>query len=191
MGSLFSKEATKNQKIVGTIFFVIMLAPVYSVFTRNFISEPGVAEFSTYASILLTGFSILTLTYLYAKKAWRPAAAWYEFSIFKKIVSLPLFLLFIFAIIWTNLAITAPQIYTSLFGVETVKIDVLIKAKRNKLACPYRLKQKSINAILFRDCISKSFYNRLPDTPMESQLLIKQSSLGYIVKDVISIQIPR
>lgn len=191
MGLLFDKGATKNQKIVGTILLATMVTPFYSVFTRDFVSEPGVAEFSTYAAIILTGCLTLILIYLHAIKAWRPSPAWYKFSTIKKVVTFPLFLLFIFAILWANLAITVPQVYTSFFGVETVKQEILTKDRRSKMACRYRLRQQSVNAILFQYCITESFYNRLPDTPMESELLIKESSLGYIVKDVISLQIPR
>jgi len=93
--------------------------------------------------------------------------------------------LFIFGLFWINFSISAPQLFTLLFGAETVKRDVVLKDRHySRKSCNYRLEPQSINAIFFHYCISEGSYNNLPDTKMESELLIKQSVLGYIVEDI-------
>ena len=185
MGLLWESGATKYQKIVAGILGAITIGPLFLMFTHNFIVEPRILEFSSYVSVVLTVCSVSIMAYLYAKELWKPASAWYKQSKFTRALVILFTPLFIFGMLWVNLVISAPQLYTVLFGSETVRWDVVVKNRYySKRSCSYRLEPKSINAFYFYYCISESLYNLLPETEIESELLIKQSALGYVVEDI-------
>ena len=185
MGLLWRKGATKYQKVVAIILSATIIGPFYLIFTHNFVAEPRVSELSSYASIVFTACLIFMLAYLYTKKLWRPAPVWHTYSKFKKVLLIPFVPLFLYGLFWVNLAISMPQVFTLLFGTDAVKRDVVVKDRHySRRSCDYRLEPQTINAIFFHYCISESFFNQLPETAIESELLIKQSPLGYIVEDI-------
>ena len=187
MGLFFKKSATLSQKIVASLFMAAVVGPFVLVFSHNFVAESSVSEFSLYASLLLTVLTIGILRYLYINEAWKPDPTWYNYSRFKKTSLMLFFPFFIFGLFWINLSISAPQLFTSVFGSNAVKLDTVVKHylySKKIWTCDYRLKPSSIDAIFFHYCISKDLYNQLPDTPIESELLIKKSALGYIVEDI-------
>jgi hypothetical protein len=91
----------------------------------------------------------------------------------------------IFGLFWVNIAISAPKLYTSAFGEIDIMHDVVKKKKTSsRRSCDYRLEPRSINTAFFHYCISESDYNRLPGDEIKSELLLKKSSFGYIVKHI-------
>lgn len=185
MELLWVKGSTKYQKILSATLCLLTPGPLFLMFTHNFVNEPKVSTLSFYISLVLTVFFMLMLVYFYAMKLWKPEPAWYQHSKFRKasvILFMPVLVFFLF---WINLSIAAPQLFTALFGDEMVIQDEVLKVKRYaRNSCDYRLVPQSINTKFFHYCISPSFYNQLPATKMKAELIIKQSGLGYIVKDI-------
>lgn len=185
MGVFFQKGSTLSQKVVGSVLMAMFVGPAFMIFTHNFVSSLWVSKFSFYLSLVFTGFSIVVLIYLYVKKLWRPAAAWYSFSKLKRLLVVPAMPFLLFGVIWINLAISLPQLYTLVFGDPAVKPDVVIKdSYHSKRSCDYRLEPQSINAIFFHYCISEGLYNYLPDEEVKAELLVRKSSLGFMVEDI-------
>ena len=185
MGLLFRKGSTLNQKIVAAVFMAAFVGPAFLIFTHNFVAESIVSEFSSYASLVLTVLSVGILAYLYINEAWKPAPVWYSYSRFTRALLIPFIPLLLFGLFWVNLAISAPHLFTLVFGSNAVKLDMVVKDRHySRRSCDYRLEPQSINTIFFHYCISESLYNQLPDKEMESELLIKQSFLGFIVEDI-------
>lgn len=185
MGLLLQKGLTSSQKIVGSLLIAIFIGPTFILFTHNFVSEPWVSEFSCYLSLVLTVFSIVVMLYLYVKNLWRPAAAWYNFSKLKKVLVVTAMPFLVFGVLWIDFAIFLPQVFTSVFGDAAVKTDVVIKDRyHSKRFCDYRLEPQSMNAIFFHYCISEGLYNYLPDEEVKAELLVRKSSLGFMVEDI-------
>jgi hypothetical protein len=189
MGLLWRDESTKHQKILAIVFSVIMVGPLFLMFTHNFVVEPKVSEFSSYISIFFTVFLMLMVAYWYVKKLWKPAPSWHKYSRIKKVLVVPFGPLFIFVLLWINLAISIPQLFTLLFGTDTVKRDLVVKNRRySSRSCNYRLEPQSIDTIGFYYCISEDTYSQLPDMKIKSELFIRRSIFGYAVQDIKLLQ---
>lgn len=177
--------ANRYQKIVASIFAATLIGPLFFIFTHNFVYKPVVSKLSIYVSLVLTISSISMLAYLYFKDKWKPANAWFGYSKIKRILVIPFAPLFIYSLFWMNIAISAPHLFTLMFGVDAVKQDVVVKDRHySRRSCKYRLEPKSISAMFFHYCISEGLYKQLPEGEIESELLIKQSLFGYFVRDV-------
>ncbi|MAM00036.1 MAG: hypothetical protein CL583_16470 [Alteromonadaceae bacterium] len=185
MGSIWREGSEKHQHIVTAILGAPGFSLIYHFFTRNFVAEPKVLIYSIYISAALTAAFVAFLTNLYFKKLWNPATAWVKYSKLKNALLAPLIPLAIFALFWVTLAISAPQVFTVLFGVEAVKQALVEKQEGySRRSCDHRLVLKSINTILFRYCISAEYYSELPDGEIVAELVIKQSVFGYTVEDI-------
>jgi len=186
---LWRNDSTKYQKIVAAIFSLTTIGPLFLMFTHNFVTNPNVSTFALHASITLTVIAMAFVGRLYTKGLWRPAPGWHESSRLKRILIIPFVPLFFGGMLWINLAISVPQLFTLIFGSEHVRQDVVTKDSHySRASCDYRLKPKSVSAPLFHYCIPESLYNQLPDTELEAELLTKESALGYMIEDIKPIQ---
>lgn len=184
-GLFYQAGATKIQKIVTNIFFILLVGPAFFVFTGNFVYTAEVSKLSNYFSLILTVSAVSVLVHLFFKKKWKPGENWYSQTKIEKTLQIPLILLLIHSLFWINLAISGPHLYTFIFGVSGVKQDTVIKDRNfNRRSCDYELKPKNIDIVFFQYCITRDLYNQLPEGDIKSELIVKQSSLGYIVKDI-------
>ncbi len=185
MQLFWGKGATKHQKIINATFIITSIGTGFVIFTHNFVASPNIARFSIYASLALTLVSMAIVRYWYTKGWWSPAPTWYKSSLLKKIILLLLTPLFVFALFWSNLGTSIPQLFTAILGTYNVEKDIVIKSRHySRRKCHYQLEPKSIDAIFFHYCISESLYNRLPTGEIEAELILKQSALGYTVEDI-------
>jgi hypothetical protein len=185
MGFLWRKGSTKYQKIVAGALSASLIGPLFMIFTHNFVAKTFVSSSAIYISLALTLLSFTLVWYLRSKKLWEPAPVWYSYSKLTRTLIIPFAPIFIFGLFWVNFAISAPHLYTVIFGTEGIRNDVIRKDKHHsRRSCDYRLEPKSIDAIFFHFCISEEFYNRLPDGDLYGELVVKESSLGYAVEDI-------
>lgn len=172
--------------MVATVLSFMFIGPLMLVFTHNFVTSPNISEFALSASVALTVIALASIGCLYAKGLWAPAPAWHELSRLKKTLSIPAIPLFLFGILWVNLAISLPQFFTLAFGVMHTRQDLASKElHHSRRSCDHRLKLKSVSAPLFHYCISESLYNQLPETEIYAELVIRESALGYSVEDIL------
>lgn len=185
MNIFWNKKSTFAQNVTVYVLLAALIGPLFLIFTHNFVAESYYSKLSSYISIGLTCLSLFGFRYLYINNLWKPSPVWYSYSKIKRVLLAPFFPIFIFFLLWINLGISAPQALTLLFGTEVIKRDVVVKVRTNsRRFCDYRLEPQSTNGFLFHYCISESLYNQLPDTKIESELIIKKSAFGYIVEDI-------
>jgi hypothetical protein len=183
----------KNQKILRIIFTSLAgpaVACLFCVSLFNISFFPS--SFISNAAIFIAmpaGFSALGILWMLERQGlWEPDYNYIPESVVKRaflFLFAPFFLSFVF---WLLLTFPIPLLYTYLFGNE-VEVDfVASKAKfnrRSSLRCQHQLEFEELSHSAFSFfCISPEKYKKLVSGKVPSKVVILQSNLGLIVKDV-------
>lgn len=184
--ALFSIEGvTKQQKVVVGITGLAGIGCFFSAVTHNFVASPIALDLALYASLTLTGVITIFVIYWHARGEWKLAPAWHGFSEGRKVIVLLFAPLLLWGMLWLNMTTSIPQLFTLTFGDENSRQDLVIKQKSSsRRSCHYRLKPKSVETAFFHYCIPENLYKQLPMAEMEAELIIQESSLGYVVENI-------
>jgi hypothetical protein len=182
---LWARGTPFPQKI-GILIMLLLCAGVilpYAVYP-GFVVHPGVAQLMIYISIILTVGLMVTIEYLHERELWRPKISFYETSASKHyLLVIPGIALFLWGILWINLAVAIPQAYTHMMGKHLTEQDLVVKELGSRRTfCPYKLQPRSIDSFGFQYCIAGDEFDRLPAGEMTATLHLRRSAVGYIVE---------
>ncbi len=185
MGLFWNKDASKSQKIVNLIFFVMSIGPIYVFFNHNYVTESHISKLAVYISLALTFLTIVIMVFLYARDIWKPTSYFYKVSKIKKFFIITLAPLLPLSLFWVNLGVVGPQLYTSYFGTKVVKSELVSKDRvYSRRKCDYQLKPKSVDVMFFWYCISENQFNSFPDGEVKAEMTLKKSLFGYTVEQI-------
>jgi hypothetical protein len=187
MGLLWKKGDSKYHKLISAYIGIPSLpAFIHIVFIRSFLPNETTLTVSMYLALVFTLLFVLIIYFFTKINRWKPTKAWYNFTLKKKIG------LFIFGVslqfssIWVTTGYAIPFVYTSL--IHTSSSEIIVSQKHTRSGnigdCGYTLSNNKMEKWLFQICISKNFYNQLPDVVNEVIIYKKTSSLGFIVSKV-------
>ena len=181
----FSNGATKCQKIVASLFSLMVMGLISPIFFHDFVPEITTSISALRISTFLTLGSFIFIFYLRKRGSWEPAPAWREYSTATKLIALAFSPFIIFLFFWVNLAISLPHLYTFAFGQEFSRQDIVIKERiHSRRSCDYRLKPRSTDFTFFHFCISKSSYDRLPNEAVDGTIIGRKSRFGYTIEKI-------
>lgn len=85
----------------------------------------------------------------------------------------------VYGFAWMNIAVSAPQLITILFGEERSYLGKAVKDHvGSRRSCDFRLVPNAEKFWLFHYCIPYSQYVSLPEKELDALLRVKSSPLG-------------
>jgi len=185
MAILWENGSTKYQKIIAAPIGIMSFGTLIPAMQHNFVSGQIISDYSVSTSIFLTAIFIALVAIWGAKGLWKPTPAWHKMSGLIKAVTILLSPLILFGMLWANINISLPYLFTLALGTEGIKQETIKKEHSNsRRSCDYRLKITSVSSPLFYYCISESHYNQLPDAELTAELSTQESALGFIVHSI-------
>lgn len=185
MGLIFLKRAKRWQKILTCILIASTVGALYALLNHDFVAIPFTLRVAEFFSLGITSVLMVERSIYYLNNRWRAKILFAGFSRFKATLYVLFMPLLVFGLIWINIAISIPRMYTSIFGVESTRNDTALKHyRRSRRHCDYRLNPKSIDPFIFHFCISERRYGMLPSDEIEVELKISSSVFGYIVQEI-------
>lgn len=188
---LTPKDSPKNQELIARIWLINMaLSGLWLFLPNTFEPDLALTQLAIPVSIVATGiFSF------FVWKSFREGTLKFDKRVVKEfkqefllkrllmVICLPFLSLFPTII---NLNFNFPYIYTASFGEMDDLGDLVVKGTykpRRSFSTHYELKPQSLNRF-FRFFISKEEFDSLPKDPVPARLIIKKSSLGFIVETI-------
>lgn len=186
-------QATKparSRKYVAYIFLVIMLLAMVPIIWRGFIPTPHWRLVAACIAGAITLSSSFLLFKLFKSGQWQLAGPWLTYGPVKKALMAPLCILFVFGIVWIDIAASLPMAYTTAFGQEVTRPAMVEKKRSSGRSCHHQLKIENIDYLFFEFCIDSDGFDDLPNQPMSALVGSRQSYFGEAVNS-IRLAVPR
>ncbi|MFC0337510.1 hypothetical protein SAMN05421848_1703 [Kushneria avicenniae] len=180
--SIFWDSNASVKRNVGAWFFIaFLLTAALSLYFNHFVANPHTVKIATYISI---AFTIITFPWIISRLARKSNQnkKWHNIPRWKKLATLLALPFLIFSVFWLNLALAFPHAYTQVFGTSMARSDII--HKEEGINCNYQVTLDSVDALFFEFCIDQENFDRMSDGPQSADIMIKESSLGYIVTGV-------
>lgn len=167
---------------ISWVLLVMLGALVPLLLQRSFVPSADAMRGALYLSIALLPVHGLWLWRLRARGAWAPSGPWLTYGPVKRWAMGVLVLVFCAAILWIDLAITLPSLYTRLWGMPSQQATQVQPHRSSaKHSCRHQLKIEGIRFPLFEFCIDAEQLAQWPAQPLPATVLLRRSALGMEV----------
>ena len=181
----------RNQKVISsTVLLILALACIALFIPQTFVPYPGLTLMAAILAFVANVFFFIFVWRSIREGAFKPSEEsvrkFKDSHQVKKIIMVPLCLVFFIFATFISLENNLPYIYTKLFGENGYMDDLIVKGTyttRRSFGIRYELSPKSIHSF-FRFTISKEEFDSLPEGEIPARLLIKESPIGFIVESI-------
>lgn len=167
------------------IFLTVMLAALPPLFSRSFVPTAQWQRGALLLALLCTAAACALLRHWYRQGRWAPAGPWRDYSPRKRWMMAPLCLGFVVCMLWLDLALSLPQLYTRLAGADTTR-STWVQKKRSsgRRSCHHQLQLADTRFWLFEFCINAEAFDQLPEGPQPATLYSRRTLWGEYIHSV-------
>jgi len=182
MIKLWRDGSTPVQKAAIVLLLVLIIWPFQVFISHSFVPSEDALNVALWAALGFTVFFLLLMLYVRKTSPVKTAMPYSGLKKWGVILGIP-FMVYGFA--WMNIAISAPQLITVIFGEDQSYLGKAVKDHvGSRRSCDFRLAPEGVTFWLFHYCIPYSQYVSLPDGKLEVQLTTKNSFLGIYYLEI-------
>lgn len=176
---LWSAQTSHYQRGLVVVFMAVLLGALVPMLSRSFVPHPQGLRWAWLGAAALTALGGGALWHGWRRNLWRPAGPWLHYSRRKRWLMAPLCGGFFLFLLWLNLGITVPMLYTRLAGTEVDRITTVQKKNSTgRRSCRHQLALTGVRYWLFEFCIDPDAFAHLPDGPLPATVHGRSSALG-------------
>lgn len=187
---LKNREKLQKKKIAPQDKFLWILLPgiIYAAYTSDFVIDTKSARNLAYIALFITLY--ITIKLFIGKERIVPLETnGKKASKLKQTYTSLLLVILLFCSIFTNIAISAPRLFTDILGTDAKEITLFKKARGGgrSLGCKYRLKPTTaafFTTFIVHHCITKNQHEKLADQEFKASMTRRKSVFGYIITDI-------
>ncbi|OUS14101.1 hypothetical protein A9Q89_01140 [Gammaproteobacteria bacterium 53_120_T64] len=188
----FLKNRKKPQKkktpSINKIIFILAPGFFYATYTEDFVIDTRSAGNLVYI-VLLTTLYITIKLFINKERVIPLEIDGKKASKLRWTLTSLMLVALLFWSIFINIAISAPRLFTVIFGIDAKEIALFKKAgpSAGVYECVYRIKPKNgpyFTTFMAHHCITKNQHDKLTDQEFKAEMSRRKSVFGYIITDI-------